>query len=122
VWLLDLATGTVIAAVLRPATKSVDVSLLLARAATPEPMCPGWADALAMSRSVLPYRRLLTGDQRLEHAAARPVIVPETIVCDQGKVFVSNNFQAGCASLGASFQPADPGTPADKPHIERTLG
>ena len=120
--MVDLATRTVIAAVLRPATKSVDASLLLARAATPEPMRPGWADALAMSRSVLPYRRLLTVDQRLGHAAARPVIVPETIVCDQGKVFVSNNFQAACASLGTSFQPAHPGTPTDKPHIERALG
>jgi len=119
--MIDLATRTVVTAVLRPATRSVDASLLLARAATPEPMRPGWAHALAMSRSVLPYRRLLALDQRLEHAAARPVIVPEMIVCDQGKVFVSANFQAACASLGVSFQPAHPGTPTDKPHIERAL-
>ncbi|HEV2452144.1 MAG TPA: Mu transposase C-terminal domain-containing protein [Streptosporangiaceae bacterium] len=119
--MIDLATRSVIAAVLRPATRSVDASLLLARAATPEPVRPGWAGALAMSRSVLPWRRLLSVDQRLEHAAARPVIVPETIVCDRGKVFVSGNFQAACASLGTSFQPAHPGTPTDKPHIERAL-
>jgi hypothetical protein len=31
---------------------------------------------------VLPHRRLTDLDERLEHAAARPVIVPETIVCD----------------------------------------
>jgi putative transposase len=48
--------------------------------------------------------------------------MPETIVCDQGKVFVSANLQAACASLGVSFQPAHPGTPTDKPHIERALG
>jgi hypothetical protein len=35
-----------------------------------------------MARSVLPHQRLLELDQRLQHAAARPVIVPETIVCD----------------------------------------
>jgi len=35
-----------------------------------------------MSRSVLPHRRLAGIDERLEHAAARPVIVPETIVLD----------------------------------------
>jgi putative transposase len=68
--------------VLRPSTKSVDAALLLARALTPEPMRPGWADALKMSRSVLPHRRLAGIDERLENAAARPVIVPETIVCD----------------------------------------
>ena len=118
----DLATRTIAAAVLRPTTKSVDASLLLARAVTPEPMRPGWADALAMSRSVLPHQRLVALDQRLEHAAARPVIVPETIVCDQGKVFISENFRAACASLGISCQPAHPGTPTDKPHIERQLG
>ncbi|MCX4398075.1 hypothetical protein OG887_06760 [Streptomyces sp. NBC_00053] len=38
-----------------------------------------------MSRSVLPHRRLLALDERLERAAARPVIVPEMIVCDHGK-------------------------------------
>ncbi|WP_238013780.1 Mu transposase C-terminal domain-containing protein [Dactylosporangium sp. AC04546] len=119
--MVDLATRSITAAVLRPTTKSVDASLLLARTVTPEPMRPGWAQALAMSRSVLPHRRLLELDQRLEHAAARPVIVPETIVCDRGNVFISHNFRAACASLGINFQPAHPHTPTDKPHIERTL-
>lgn len=120
--MVDVATRTVTAAVLRPTTKSVDASVLLARTLTPEPMRPGWVDALAMSRSVLPYERLLSIDQRLQHAAARPVIVPETIVCDHGKVFVSRNFRASCRFLGINFQPAHEGTPTDKPHIERTLG
>jgi hypothetical protein len=61
-------------------------------------------------------------DERLEHAAAKPVIVPETIVCDHGKVFVSHNFRASCRFLGINFQPAHQGTPTDKPHIERMLG
>jgi len=120
--MVDVATRSVTAAVLRPTTKSVDASVLLARTVTPEPMRPGWAEALAMARSVLPHRRLLSIDERLAHAAARPVIVPETIVCDHGKVFVSRNFRASCRFLGINFQPAHEGTPTDKPHIERTLG
>ena len=119
--LVDIATRTIVAAVLRPTTKSVDASLLLARALTPEPMRPGWADALRMSRSVLPHRRLLTLDERLEHAAARPVIIPEMIVCDRGKAFISDNFRAACRSLEITFQPCHPRSPAEKPHIERTL-
>ncbi|NGN63178.1 DDE-type integrase/transposase/recombinase [Streptomyces sp. A7024] len=119
--MVDLATRTVLAAVLRPTTKSVDASLLLARAVTPEPMRPGWSQALSMARSVLPHRPLTDIDQRLEHAAARPVIVPELIVCDRGAVFLSRNFRASCRTLGISVQPAHPGTPTDKPHIERTL-
>ena len=119
--MIDVATRTVPAAVLRPTTKSVDASVLLARALTPEPMRPGWADAVRMSRSVLPHRRLLAIDERLEHAAARPVIVPATIVVDQGNVFISRNFRASCAALGISFQPTHPGSPAEKPHIEKMM-
>lgn len=120
--MIDVATRSLTAAVLRPSTKSVDASVLLARTLTPEPMRPGWVDALRMSRSVLPHQRLMGIDERLEHAAARPVIVPHTIVCDHGKVFVSRNFRLSCRLLGINFQPAHKASPTDKPHIENLLG
>jgi len=110
------------AAVLRPSTKAADASALLARSVTPEAMRPGWAEALRMSRSALPHRRLLSIDERLEHAAARPVIVPETIVCDHGSVFVSHAFRSSCRYLGINLQPAHKATPTDKGTIEKTLG
>lgn len=119
---IDLATRSVAAAVLRPTTKAADASALLARSITPEKMRPGWSDALRMSRSVMPHRRLLALDERLEHAAARPVIVPDTIVCDHGKVFISNNFRASCRYLGISLQPTHKASPFEKGAIERTLG
>ncbi|MYW98703.1 MULTISPECIES: Mu transposase C-terminal domain-containing protein [unclassified Streptomyces] len=119
--MIDVATRTVTAAVLRPTTKSVDASVLLARTVTPELMRPGWVDALRMSRSVLPHRRLLTLDERFEHAAARPVIVPEMIVCDHGKAFISRNFLAACRFLEIDVQPAHKGSPFEKGHIERML-
>jgi transposase InsO family protein len=121
-WLIDCATRTIPAAVLRPSTKAVDAALLLARALTPEPMRPGWADALRMSRSVLPHRRLTAIDQRLEHSAARPVIVPETIVCDHGMVYMSQAFRSACRALGISFQPSHKGSPWEKGAVERSLG
>jgi hypothetical protein len=120
--MIDVATRSLTAAVLRPTTKSVDASVLLARTVTPEPMRPGWAQALAMSRSALPFRRLLDIDARLEHAAARPVIVPETIVVDQGTVFISRNFRASCNFLGINFQPVHDASGWEKGHIERMLG
>ena len=85
-------------------------------------MRPGWADALRLTRSVLPHQSLTSIDARLEHAAARPVIVPETIVCDHGKAYLSATFRSACRSLGISLAPAHPDTPTDKPVIERTLG
>ncbi|HUZ53891.1 MAG TPA: hypothetical protein VMU94_15380 [Streptosporangiaceae bacterium] len=120
--IIDVATRTVTAAVLRPATRSVDASVLPARTVTPEPMRPGWPEAMKMSESALPFRRMLSIDERLEHAAARPVIIPQVIVVDHGKVFVSESFKASCAFLGISFQPARKATGTDKPHIERTPG
>lgn len=120
--MVDIATRTVTAAVLRPTTKAADASVLLARSITPEPMRPGWSEALSMARSVLPHQRLLALDERLDHAAARPVILPETIVCDHGKVFISQNFRASCRFLGINLQPAHKATPTDKGTIERTLG
>ncbi|MHA6756978.1 Mu transposase C-terminal domain-containing protein [Streptacidiphilus sp. PAMC 29251] len=117
--MIDVATRTVTAAVLSPTTKSVDASVLLARTVTPEPMRPGWIEALSMAHSVLPHRRLMAIDERLEHAAAKPVIVPDTIVCDLGKVFISHNFRASCRFLGITFQPVHPASGAEKPHIER---
>ena len=120
--MIDVATRTVTAAVLQPSAKSADASVLLARTVTPEPMRPGWAKALAMSASAMPHRRLSDIDARMEAAAARPVIIPDTIVVDHGKVFMSRNFRASCAYLGISLQPARKATGTDKPHIERTLG
>ncbi|MEU3349976.1 integrase, partial [Streptomyces sp. NPDC006700] len=120
--MIDVATRTLTAAVLRPTTKAVDASVLLARTVTPELMRPGWADVLRMSRSVLPHRRLLSLDERLEHAAARPVIVPEMIVCDHGKAFISRNFKSSCRFLEIDFQPAHKGSGFEKGHIESMLG
>jgi transposase InsO family protein len=110
------------AAVLRPTTRSVDASVLLAHALTPEPVRPGWPEALKMAHSVLPYERLLSVDARLEHAAARPVIVPDTIVIDHGSVFVSAAFRSACRHLGISIQPAHLGSGSEKGHIERVGG
>jgi transposase InsO family protein len=120
--MIDVATRVVPAAVLRPSTRSVDASVLLARSLTPEPVRPGWPDALKMAYSVLPYDRLLAIDERLEQAAARPVIVPDTIVIDHGSVFVSAAFRSACRHLGISIQPAHLGSGAEKGHIERCLG
>lgn len=119
--LVDVATRTIGAAVLRPTTKAVDAALLLARAMTPEPMRPGWSEAVKMAHSALPYHHLVEIDDRLREAAARPVIVPETIVYDHGKAFLSDTFRSACRTLGISLQPAHEDTPTDKPIVERTI-
>src|SRR5690606_40930435 len=102
-------------------TKAVDASLLLAKMLVPEPLRPGWSESLAMSATLIPHARLLDVDARLEQAAAKPVIVPETIGIDHGKVFVSDTFIAACRSLGFSVQPSRPATPTDYSAVDRTI-
>ncbi|MEU3975502.1 Mu transposase C-terminal domain-containing protein [Streptomyces bacillaris] len=119
---VDVATRTIYAAVLRPVgTKAVDASLLLARMLVPEPMRPGWSASLRMAASRMPHRRLLNVDARMEQAAARPVIVPDTVVIDGGKVFISDTFIRACDRLGISVQRARPRTPTDKAIVEATF-
>ncbi len=113
---IDIGTRTLCAAVLRPVgAKAVDAAVLLARMMVPEPMRPGWDQALAMSASRIPYRRLVTIDQRIEMAAAKPVIIPDTVVIDHGRVFLSEVFLRAAGTLGISVQPAHQQTATDKP-------
>ncbi|MFJ5820747.1 Mu transposase C-terminal domain-containing protein [Streptomyces microflavus] len=119
---VDVATRTICAAVLRPmGTKAVDASLLLARMLVPEPMRPGWSKSLRMAASRMPHRRLLDVDTRMEQAAAKPVIVPDSVVIDGGKVFISETFIRACNRLGVSVQRARPRTPTDKAIVEATF-
>lgn len=119
--LVDICTRSIPAAVLRPTTKAVDAALLLAKAMTPEPMRPGWPEAISMAYSALPFQVLRSIDERLDNAVGRPVIVPENIVCDNGKAYLSATFLNACRVFGISLQPAHPFTPTDKPIVERTL-
>ncbi|MFF0366446.1 Mu transposase C-terminal domain-containing protein [Micromonospora sp. NPDC005087] len=120
-WMDDAATRGIPAAVLRPTTKAADAAVLLARSLTPEPMRPGWVDAVRMSRSVLPHRRLAALDDQLAYAAARPVIVPENIVCDNGNVYVSQTFRTACRAMGINFQPTHLGSPWENNVVERSF-
>lgn len=122
---LTIATRSILAAVLCPsATKAVDAALLLAEMAVPHPARPTWPDILRMDRArALPHQRLVTLDERLAGTAARPVVLPETIVVDQGKVFVSAAFTAPPARASASASsPPSPAPPTAKGIVERTFG
>ncbi len=114
---IDIATRTICAGVLRP----VGAALLLARVMVPELMRPGWDAALAMSASRIPHQRLISLDTRMALAAAKPVIVPDTVVIDHGKVFLSEVFLRAANTLGISVQPAHQQTPTDKAIVERTF-
>ncbi|MEU3529551.1 Mu transposase C-terminal domain-containing protein [Streptomyces sp. NPDC038707] len=136
---IDVVSRTILAAVIRPkssgtktgphsrrhggrATKAVDALLLLAEMCTPQPMRPHWSLKAAAKGSDLPYAQLVEADERMEGAAARPVIIPEMIIMDNGKVFAGRAFMNACAQLGISVRPACANSPTHKAIIERTFG
>ena len=51
--------------------------------------------------------------------AAGPAIVPETIVVDHGKIYVSDHLTSVCQQTGISIQPARLRTGRDKGPVER---
>jgi hypothetical protein len=118
---VDVATRSILGGVIAPTTKAVDAAAVLARMLVPEPMRPGWAESLHHAHSVIPHERLLSTDERFANAAAKPVIIPETINCDRGRVYLSETFLRACATLGVSVQLARPYTGSDKSLVERTF-
>lgn len=118
---VDVTTRSILAGIIAPTTKAVDAAAVLARMLVPEPMRPGWSESLHHAHSVIPHERLLSIDERFANAAAKPVIIPETINCDRGRVYLSETFRRACVSLGISVQPTRPYTGSDKSVVERTF-
>ncbi|MFE3559456.1 hypothetical protein ACFXKW_32065 [Streptomyces sp. NPDC059193] len=99
-------------------TKAVDASVTLYQAFRPRLAGADWpAHAVwpehGIPRSVLVDRTALEGPMR---GAASPALVPETVLVDHGKVFVSEHLTSVCRRLGISVQPARLRTGRDNPH------
>jgi putative transposase len=120
---LDLATRSILAWRVTPAeTQAVDAIGLLADMVSPEPMRDGWEETVRFNVLALPVDRLVAVDERLALAAARPVIAPEKLVVDNGKIFVSKAMVGACLRLGIDLQFARLRTATDKPEVERAFG
>lgn len=119
---IDVATRTLLARRMTIGdTRAVDTALLLLDAVTPEPMRPGWQAALQYSMLRLPVKRLADLDERLELAAARPVIWPEEILVDHAKVNISDTLRSTYNTHGIVLGLARKGNPIDKANIERVF-
>ena len=54
-----------------------------------------------------------------ERVGWQPACLPEAIIVDHGRVYLSDHTISACARLGITVQPALPYTPTDKPTVER---
>ena len=118
---IDVATGSITAAILRPnACKTVDALELWANSCVPQQMLPGWMDNMAIARSYV-SDKLSTQvdlDRALEN---KPVIDVRGLVVDRGKIFVSDAFERATELRGVHSRVAPPYSPTAKPHVERLL-
>lgn len=116
---IDVATRTIVSAILRPrAAKTVDAIELWTGAMRPMQMRPEWHEAMSMARSYLPAD-MLPEDVLAEHIAARPILDVRSVLVDRGRIFVSQHFQRALESRGVDLRIASPYDPTNKPIVER---
>ena len=119
---MDWYTRCVVGIRLTPvSTKSVDAAAVLYQSYRPRQAGKEWpAYAVwpehGIPRSVLIDVNAVAGPA---FAASGPAIVPETIVIDHGKIYVSEHLTSVCQRMGISIQPARLRTGRDKGPVER---
>lgn len=99
-------------------TKAVDVAAVLFESFRPRPFGEDWPRGAVWPEHGIPRTALV--DVAVEGVGlASPPIVPETLVIDHGKVYVSDHLSSVCRRMGISVQPARLRTGRDKGPIER---
>ncbi|MEW9533650.1 helix-turn-helix domain-containing protein [Microbispora sp. NPDC049125] len=109
-------------------TKSIDASSVLYQVYRPRPAGRNWPAHAVWPEHGIP-RAVLLDVEAIEgpvaqaageiRGAAGPALVPETIVVDHGKIYVSEHLASVCQRLGISIQPARLRTGRDKGPVER---
>ena len=120
---MDLFTRCILGMRLTPlSTRSQDVANVLYQCITPARDTDPTADQLWPYHGV--PRNLLVGTESPDGISQRrvgdlPACLPEAIVVDHGKQYLSSHVIGVCARLGITVQPAIPHKPTDKPTVER---
>ncbi|MCA4997911.1 transposase [Tsukamurella tyrosinosolvens] len=101
-------------------TKSVDVAAVLYEMYRPRPAGENWPAHAVWPEHGLPRSVLVDlSAERTAAGSAGPAIVPETLVVDHGKVYLSQHMMSVCQRMGISVQPARLRTGRDKGPVER---
>jgi transposase InsO family protein len=118
---IDLYTRCVLGVRLSPvSTRSSDVASVLRECVLPGEEAQDvdrWAYH-GVPRNVLVGTEEPDGTSQ-EREGGLPRCLPEAIVVDRGRVYMSAHVIGACARLGISVQPAIPYKPTDKPVVER---
>ena len=121
---IDLYTRSVVGWRFTGDTKAVDAALLLGDIISPKRSREFFGDPMAKPFVGIPasiVTRLCTEEENTEHGhlVGIPFLHPESVLIDQGKVFLSDTFRMAAAHLGINVMLARPYTPTDKAQVER---
>lgn len=102
-------------------TKSVDAAAVLYQSFRPRPAGKDWPREAVwpehgIPRTVMVDRAAMEGPTT---GASGPAIVPDTLVIDHGKIYISDHLTSVCRRMGISIQPARLRTGRDKGPVER---
>ena len=100
-------------------TKAVDVSAVLFQSFRPRPAGRDWPRHAVWPEHGIPRTVLVDVEGAAGPGLASPRLVPETLVVDHGKVYVSEHLTSVCRRMGISIQPARLRTGRDKGPVER---
>ncbi|MFJ8150570.1 TnsA-like heteromeric transposase endonuclease subunit [Streptomyces sp. NPDC096048] len=110
-------------------TSSIDVAAVMFQTFRPRPVGKDWPEHSVwpdhgIPRHVFIERKALEPDEEepeklKKRGVASPALVPETIVVDHGKPYISEHITSVCQRLGLSIQPARLRTGRDKGPLER---
>lgn len=107
---MDLYSRCILGLILRPiSTTAQDVAAVMFQVVTPQSWGPPSGEDIPAPYVGVP-ETLLTQETGA---------LPDTIVVDHGKIYLSQRTRAVCQRLGINIQPAIPHKPTDKPTIER---
>lgn len=100
-------------------TKAVDVAAVLYQCFRPRPAVEAWPCGAVWPEHGIPRTVMVDHEAACGPGLATPPLVPETLVVDHGKVYVSEHLTSVCRRMGISIQPARLRTGRDKGPIER---
>jgi transposase InsO family protein len=100
-------------------TKSIDVASVLFEIIHPRQAPAEWPEG-----ATWPYHGVPEAVLQIEHETpdirfSGPGLMPDAIVVDHGKIFISDHIMRACGDLGFSVFPARKYTPTDKSPLER---
>lgn len=122
---IDLYTRSLVGWRFSPTDKAIDAALLLADIISPKRSREFFGDAASKPFVGIPQSIVarLESDQdeieRLGRLIPIPFLHPESLLIDQGRVYLSQTFLMAAAQLGINVMLARPYTPTDKAHVER---